>query len=351
MLTRCAGCRFQNVVPISLYISIEAVRTIQAAFIYFDFDMFYQKTDTPATARSWNLSDDLGQIEYVFSDKTGTLTQVCPKVSRLQRSDPFWQNVMIFRQCSVGGRHYKGDEDQHQGIIDAGHSVEPSGVSSTMPHGRDTSQAEEYPMQPVEKVDLSEGVLAHFKDAALEADLRDAASSTSEHARMLNGFFTCIALCHSALASVDPKTSAISYKAQSPDEAALVQAAADVGFVFLGREREILRMQSPFSPGEVQEWELLEMLDFTSARKRMSVVVRKMDEEGRIVLFTKGADNVIFERLAPGKEDLKNLTEGHLEDFANDGLRTLCLAYKIISGAFVVGVKPFDAYALCSGGV
>lgn len=61
--------------PISLYISIEAVRTIQAAFIYFDFDMWYQKTDTAALARSWNLSDDLGQIEYVFSDKTGTLTQ------------------------------------------------------------------------------------------------------------------------------------------------------------------------------------------------------------------------------------------------------------------------------------
>lgn len=187
-------------------------------------------------------------------------------------------------------------------------------------------------MQPVEKVDLSEGVASHFKDATLAADLHEAANSTSEHARMLNGFFTCIALCHAALASVDPKTGAITYKAQSPDEAALVQAAADVGFVFLGRDREILRMQSPFSPGEVQQWELLNVLDFTSARKRMSVVVRKMDGEGRIVLFTKGADNVIFERLAPGKDDLKKLTEGHLEDFANDGLRTLCLAYKIIPG-------------------
>ena len=66
--------RFQNIVPISLYISIEAVRTVQAAFIYFDKDLWYEKTDQPTTARSWNLSDDLGQIEYVFSDKTGTLT-------------------------------------------------------------------------------------------------------------------------------------------------------------------------------------------------------------------------------------------------------------------------------------
>ncbi len=69
--------RFQNIVPISLYMSIEFVRTCQAAFIYFDRDMFYEKTQQPTLARSWNLSDDLGQIEYIFSDKTGTLTQVC----------------------------------------------------------------------------------------------------------------------------------------------------------------------------------------------------------------------------------------------------------------------------------
>jgi phospholipid-translocating ATPase len=69
--------RFQDIVPISLYISIEVVRTLQAAFIYFDYDMWYRKTNQATIARSWNLSDDLGQIEYIFSDKTGTLTQVC----------------------------------------------------------------------------------------------------------------------------------------------------------------------------------------------------------------------------------------------------------------------------------
>ncbi|KAK7694057.1 hypothetical protein QCA50_003633 [Cerrena zonata] len=84
---------FQNIVPISLYISIEAVRTIQALWIYFDREIYYEKTDQPTLARSWNLSDDLGQIEYIFSDKTGTLTQ----------------NAMIFRQCSVAGKVYSGD--------------------------------------------------------------------------------------------------------------------------------------------------------------------------------------------------------------------------------------------------
>ena len=81
---------FQNIVPISLYISIEFVRTAQAAFIYWDHAIKYVKNGvtTRTTARSWTLSDDLGQIDYVFSDKTGTLTQ----------------NVMVFRQCSIGGK-------------------------------------------------------------------------------------------------------------------------------------------------------------------------------------------------------------------------------------------------------
>jgi phospholipid-translocating ATPase len=75
---------FQNIVPISLYISIEFVRTCQALFIYFDYEICYQKTGQATLARSWNLSDDLGQIEYIFSDKTGTLTQVRPPLPEMQ---------------------------------------------------------------------------------------------------------------------------------------------------------------------------------------------------------------------------------------------------------------------------
>jgi len=71
---------FRNTVPISLYIPIEFVRTAQAAFIYFDKDIWYEKTDQATLARSWNLSHGPGQIEYTFSDKTGTLTQVRPMI-------------------------------------------------------------------------------------------------------------------------------------------------------------------------------------------------------------------------------------------------------------------------------
>ncbi|TDL24691.1 phospholipid-translocating P-type ATPase [Rickenella mellea] len=321
---------FQNIIPISLYISIEVVRTCQAAFIYFDKEIWYEKTDQPTLARSWNLSDDLGQIEYIFSDKTGTLTQ----------------NAMVFRHCSINGQVYRGEdevvEDEKAPTGDAEKRLSDSDDTSATASGSNQKAAATAAADPIEAdgVKLSGGVLTHFRDEALKADLEAAVSAgpdsdNAPRARALNGFFSVLALCHTVLASVDPTTNKIEYKAQSPDEAALVQAAADVGFVFRGRDKEVLRLQTPFAD-EVEKYELLNLLDFTSSRKRMSVLLRKLDDEdSRIFLFSKGADNVIFERLKPGvNEELKKTTEEHLDNFASEGLRTLTLAYKVVPDEF-----------------
>ncbi|KAJ7276325.1 phospholipid-translocating ATPase [Mycena haematopus] len=289
---------FQDIIPISLYISMEIVRSFQAAFIFFDKEIWYAKTDQPTIAKSWNLTDDLGQIEYIFSDKTGTLTQ----------------NLMIFRQCSVGGKAYMGDateetESKPEEVKDVGSSTASSDIPAT-------------------------DAIFHFKDTNLTADLdaavaADPNSENADHARALNGFFKVLGLCHTVL-TAESSGGAIEYKSQSPDESALVQAAADVGFVFLGRDRDYLSLRTPFSP-EPERYQLLNILEFNSARKRMSVVVKQLDgADERLFLLTKGADNVIFERLKPGGDELKAATERHLSDFANDGLRTLTLAYKVI---------------------
>ncbi|KAJ2764044.1 phospholipid transporting ATPase, partial [Coemansia nantahalensis] len=88
----------QNIIPIALYVSIEFVKSWHAYWIYEDIDMYYEPTDQRCVARNWNISDDLGQVSYIFSDKTGTLTR----------------NVMDFRMCSINGVIYgkqlPGDE-------------------------------------------------------------------------------------------------------------------------------------------------------------------------------------------------------------------------------------------------
>jgi len=65
-----------TVVPISLYVSMEFVRLLQSKWIDWDINMYYQPNNIPAQVRTTTLNEELGQIQYIFSDKTGTLTQV-----------------------------------------------------------------------------------------------------------------------------------------------------------------------------------------------------------------------------------------------------------------------------------
>lgn len=116
------------------------------------------------------------------------------------------------------------------------------------------------------------------------------------------------------------------YQAQSPDESALVSAARNFGFVFRHRTPNTItidvRGRTEVSPTDgrrksskkltefsLQEYELLNILDFNNVRKRMSVIVRR---NSKIVLYCKGADNVVYDRLGPNQYELKQRTQEHL---------------------------------------
>lgn len=134
--------------------------------------------------------------------------------------------------------------------------------------------------------------------------------------------FRLLSLCHTVMP--DEKGGRLVYQAQSPDEGALVDAARNFGYVFLYRNPTHISVKIK---DRVWEYELLDILDFNNIRKRMSVIVR---HENKITLYCKGADNIIIERLAntPENEQLKVVTNDHLQAFASEGLRTLCLAWR-----------------------
>ena len=115
--------------------------------------------------------------------------------------------------------------------------------------------------------------------------------------------------------------STVKYESSSPDESALVAAASALGYRFA--ERTMKSVVVVRRDGKRLEFQLLNVLEFNSTRKRMSVIVRTPDQ--RIVLYCKGADSVIYERLR-ADEPLAAGTLVHLEKFAATGLRTLCLA-------------------------
>uniref|UniRef100_A0A673GTU4 Phospholipid-transporting ATPase n=1 Tax=Sinocyclocheilus rhinocerous TaxID=307959 RepID=A0A673GTU4_9TELE len=256
-----------TVVPISLYVSVEILRLGNSYFIDWDCKMYHVKSNTPAQARTTTLNEELGQIKYIFSDKTGTLTQ----------------NIMTFNRCSINGKSY----------------------------GKITEVSE--------KVDFSWNSLADPKFCFHDHKLVEAVKSGSPE---VQAFFRLLALCHTVMP--EEKTEGeLFYQAQSPDEGALVTAARNFGFVFRSRTPETISL---VEMGVPTTYELLAVLDFNNVRKRMSVIVRS--PEGKLTLYCKGADTIIYERLHPSTSKLMEVTTEHLNEYAGEGLRTLALAYK-----------------------
>ena len=182
-------------------------------------------------------------VHYIFSDKTGTLTQ----------------NVMEFKRFSVGNFEY-GTEDP---------------------------KAKEYPP----------GVTnVNFEDPKFDKHIKD---RRHENHANLKKFFEALGLCHTVIADVkqDKKTNSqyIAYNASSPDELALVNGARHLGFFFRERDAEN-NMVCETWDGE-RLYRLLNLIEFDSTRKRMTVVVRT--PEGKILVICKGADSIIEKRLKP----------------------------------------------------
>jgi magnesium-transporting ATPase (P-type) len=90
------------------------------------------------------------------------------------------------------------------------------------------------------------------------------------------------------------------YNASSPDELALVNGTRHLGFAFRDRDEEDNLIIDKLFTGEVLKYKLLNVFEFNSDRKRMSVIVRTPDN--RIMIVCKGADSIINARLAPGQE-------------------------------------------------
>lgn len=312
--------QFQNLVPISLYITIEIVKLVQAYFIFSDINMFYEPMNYPCTPKTWNISDDLGQIEYVFSDKTGTLTQ----------------NVMEFKKCTIGGKAYgEAFTEAQAGMLkrqigdDSDNQVSKIRLDIAKTRYKMIQSLKNLPYNPYRQEEALKFVSNEFVDDFT-------GSSGTDQKNAIFEFMMALALCHSivvekpddnTIANEKDENEKLVYRAQSPDEAALVSTARDLGFSLVHTTKSTIVLDIL---GETQTYKILDTLEFNSFRKRMSNIIQMPD--GRIMLYCKGADNVIYDRVGSGdKGKVVADTSNHLEQFANEGLRVLCIASRELS--------------------
>ncbi|KAM7274555.1 hypothetical protein ACFE04_016421 [Oxalis oulophora] len=277
---------FNYFIPISLYVSTEVAKVIQCRFIDEDVEMYYEKADKPAHARTSNLNDELGQVDTILSDKTGTLT--C--------------NSMEFVKCSVAGTAYGRVFTE---------------VEKAMRKRSGLEQCE----------DGGEVLIKgfNFKDERIMNEKW----VNEPRADVLQKFFQLLAVCHTVLPDVDENSGDVSYEAESPDEASFVIAAREFGFEFHRRTQTSVAVREfdPYSGRRVERvYEILDVLEFNSARKRMSVIVR--NAEGKVLVFCKGADSVMFEIISKNGQEFEEETRDHVNEYADTGLRTLILAYR-----------------------
>jgi len=223
---------FSSIIPISMRVNLDMGKTAYSFFIMRD------KKIPGTVVRNSSIPEELGRIDYLFSDKTGTLTQ----------------NDMIFRKLNLGSSYFELTEHDE----------------STLKELREIT--EEAFAQEEGQIDTA---TKHIRDMLLS-----------------------LALCHNVTPSSSSADDAVKeYQASSPDEIALVKFAESVGLVLEDRTMNNITLKTP--QGNLLVFDVLIMFPFTSESKRMGIVVRERDHPENIFYFIKGADTMMSKLVKP----------------------------------------------------
>ncbi|XP_061482642.1 phospholipid-transporting ATPase IH isoform X2 [Rhineura floridana] len=259
---------FNYIIPVSMYVTVEMQKFLGSYFLTWDEEMFDEETGEGPVVNTSDLNEELGQVEYVFTDKTGTLTE----------------NNMEFIECCIEGHVY---------------------VPHIICNGQILNDC-----AGIDMIDSSPGGSGKDREEL---------------------FFRALCLCHTVQVKEDDNVDGLKeaqlsgkssvYISSSPDEVALVEGIQRLGYTYLRLKDNFMEILN--RENDVERFELLEILSFDSVRRRMSVIVKSA--KGEIFLFCKGADSSIFPRVTEGKiEQIRSRVERN----AVEGLRTLCVAYK-----------------------
>ena len=281
---------YYQIIPISLYVCMEIIKIYQNILILYDFEIYDTKNDKPAESRESGLIEQLGQIDFLFSDKTGTLTM----------------NQMEFKKCFINGKVYGAEKESNE-CTDAPFSINGDMSAYELLSGTN--------LNGNQKINIDENIIEKDKIS-------------------VERFFLLICVCNDVFPTI--KDDKIIYQSTFPDDIALVKGAQQLGYEFKVRNYNNLMIKNCINH-IIYKFEVLIFIPFNSDRKRMTVLVKDENKQ-KYYVFSKGSDSVMLSESNEQKSIIttynynieKKKLERILEHFSKEGLRILVMGYKEI---------------------
>ncbi|CDF33958.1 phospholipid-transporting ATPase IIA [Chondrus crispus] len=286
-------CRYflllSAIIPISMRVNLDMAKIAYTTFIENDSEKM-----PGCTVRNSNLPEELGRIEYILTDKTGTLTQ----------------NEMSFKKLHLGTMLFARDslEDIYQ-YAKAAFQHDAADRANT--EWNETTADNR--MVPMTSDNISRSSSGYGYG-------RDVVKGRRTH-KQIQEALLAIALAHNVTPVEDAGQRTL--QAASPDEVALVTFAESVGIILKERSmsRVILKV-----PGNLElRYDILAEFPFTSAAKRMGIIVKER-HTNVITLFVKGADTTMAKKVR-----YNDWLDEECGNLAREGLRTLVYAKRELS--------------------
>ena len=343
-----------GVIPISIVIVNAVIKIFQTAFLEFSPE-YKQDEGDQIKCYSTTLIEQLGKVKYIFSDKTGTLTR----------------NEMVFRGCSIFTKLYDSSINEgNNKISNRNYMPLPSGLRTELSMSRRSASKKRSKYSSIagtvtsaystytedEEINTNSKISPTFctdyfleslknKNAPIEINSKFGSPFKTQY-EAINNFLLNIVINHDVLIEKRTQRNDVIYQGVSPDEVTLVSVANEFGYTFLSRENNkisILVYDDEIQDEKLREFEVLQKFDFTSERQRSSIIVRDL-ENNKIIIYIKGSDRKIFNGKDKFSADyLYEKSQKHVDEFARQGLRTLCYSFKYLDeNEYNNWVKEYD---------